>query len=382
VKGQAVSRKAALLFAATSATSAPSAIWGNSLLFIRVAVEHLPPSAVVFGRILLGAVFLLPLALADPGIPQPAPQPPAGRRGGLARHGAAHVLDRLGRGARHVLGGRDPHRHRPVHGIRGGPMAANLARAGFTVRAWDRTASHAAALTSDGAAAAAGPAQAATGAGIIITMLADGPATEQAANGPDGFAAAGPGVIWAQMATVGLQWTARLAGIAAAHGMVFVDAPVSGSEGPARTGQLAILASRPDWLHETLAPVFAALGRATVWLGPTRNGTKAKLVLNNWLANTAETAAESLTFARRLGLDPAVIVDLIEANPLRSPWAVDKARRMLAGDFTPAFALKHALKDAELAAQAAQPAAPRWRSPRRCCPAGAAPPPAGTPTTT
>jgi 3-hydroxyisobutyrate dehydrogenase len=256
-------------------------------------------------------------------------------------------------------------------GRMGGPMAANLARAGFTVRAWDRTASHAAALTSDGAAAAARPAQAATGAGIVITMLADGPATEQAANGPDGFAAAGPGVIWVQMATVGLQWTARLAGIAAAHGMVFVDAPVSGSEGPARAGQLAILASGPDWLHETLAPVFAALGRATVWLGQAGNGTKAKLVLNNWLANTAETTAESLTFAHRLGLDPAVIVDLLETNPLGSPWAVDKARRMLAGDFTPAFALKHALKDAELAAQAAQASdtelaltetlLPRWR---------------------
>jgi len=256
-------------------------------------------------------------------------------------------------------------------GRMGAPMAANLARAGFTVWAWDRTASHAAALTTDGASAAPRPAEAAAGTGIVITMLADGPATEQAANGPDGFTTAGPGVIWVQMATVGLQWTARLAGIAAAHGMVFVDAPVSGSEEPARAGQLAILASGPDWLHETLAPVFAALGRATVWLGRAGNGTKAKLVLNNWLANTAETTAESLTFAHRLGLDPTVIVDLLESNPLGSPWAIDKARRMLAGDFTPAFALKHALKDAELAAQGAQASGttlaltetllPRWR---------------------
>jgi 3-hydroxyisobutyrate dehydrogenase len=256
-------------------------------------------------------------------------------------------------------------------GRMGAPMAANLARAGLTVRAWDRTTSHAAALTADGAAVAATPAQAVAGAGIVITMLADGPATEQARSGPDGFAAAGPGVIWVQMATVGLPWTARLAGAAAAQGMVFVDAPVSGSEGPARAGQLAILASGPDWVHETLAPVFAALGRATSWLGPAGNGTKAKLVLNNWLADTAETTAESLTFAHQLGLDPAVIVGLLESNPLASRWAVDKARRMVTGDFTPAFALKHALKDAELAAQAAQASGtklalteallPRWR---------------------
>jgi 3-hydroxyisobutyrate dehydrogenase len=256
-------------------------------------------------------------------------------------------------------------------GRMGSPMAANLAHAGFHVRVWDRTASHAAALTADGATAAVSPAEAVTGAGILITMLADGPTTEQLRSGPDGFLAACPGVIWVQMATVGMQWTARLAGAAAAHGMVFVDAPVSGSEGPARTGQLTILASGPDWLQEVLSPVFDALGQATVWLGPAGNGTKAKLALNNWLANLAETTAETLAFARRLGLDPAAVVDLLESNPLGAPWAMQKARAMLAGEFAPAFALKHALKDAELAAQAAQASGarltltdallPRWR---------------------
>ena len=256
-------------------------------------------------------------------------------------------------------------------GRMGGPMAANLARAGFDLRVWDRTPSHAAALTADGAAATASPAEAVAGAGILITMLADGPATERALGGPDGFLAADPGMIWVQMGTVGMQWTARLAGVAAAHGMVFVDAPVSGSEGPARAGQLTIMASGPDWVHDVLAPVFAALGRATVWLGPAGHGTKAKLVLNNWLADLAETTAETVGFARQLGLDPAVIVDLLESNPLGAPWAVQKARTMLAGDFTPAFALKHALKDAELAARAAQASGarltltdallPRWR---------------------
>ncbi len=256
-------------------------------------------------------------------------------------------------------------------GRMGGPMAANLARAGFDVRAWDRTTSRAAALTKDGAAVAGSPADAVKGAGIVITMLADGPATEQLRNDPAGFQVAGPGVIWVQMATVGMQWTQRFAGTAAAHGMVFVDAPVSGSEGPARAGQLTILVSGPDWLQHVLAPVFAALGRATVWLGPAGHGTRAKLVLNNWLADLAETTAETLTFARQLGLDPAVIVDLLESTPLGSPYAVQKARAMLTGDLTPAFALKHALKDAELAAQAAQASGtrltltdallPRWR---------------------
>ena len=256
-------------------------------------------------------------------------------------------------------------------GRMGGPMAANLARAGFGVRVWNRTASRAQVLAADGAVVAASPADAARGAAVVITMLADGPATEQAATGPTGLLTANPGTIWVQMATVGIQWTARLADLAAARGLVFVDAPVSGSEGPARAGQLSILASGPDQVRDALAPVFGVLGRATAWLGPAGHGTRAKLVLNNWLADLTEATAETLSFARRLDLDPAEIVDLLQSTPLGSPYAVQKARSMLAGDFSPAFALKHALKDAELAAQAAQASGatltltsallPRWR---------------------
>jgi len=256
-------------------------------------------------------------------------------------------------------------------GRMGGPMAANLARGGFDVRVWNRTASRAEALVADGAVVAGSPAKAVQDAEIVITMLADGPATEQAAIGPDGFLTAGLGVIWVQMGTVGVEWTTRLAAIAAARGAVFVDAPVSGSEGPARAGQLTILASGPGQVRDVLAPVFGVLGRVTTWLGPAGHGTRAKLVLNNWLADLTETTAESLSFARHLGLDPAEIVDLLQSNPLGAPYAVQKARLMLAGDFSPAFALKHALKDAELAAQAAHASGvtlpltsallPRWR---------------------
>jgi 3-hydroxyisobutyrate dehydrogenase len=256
-------------------------------------------------------------------------------------------------------------------GRMGHPMAANLARGGFGVRVWNRTASRAEALAADGAVVAGSPADAGQGATIVITMLADGPATQQAASGPDGLLAADPGTIWVQMATVGAGWTARLASMADARGIVFVDAPVSGSEGPARAGQLVILASGPDQVQDVLAPVFGVLGRATAWLGPAGHGTRAKLVLNNWLTDLTEATAETLSFARRLGLDPAEIVDLLQSTPLGAPYAVQKARSMLAGDFSPAFALKHALKDAELAAQAAQASGttltltsallPRWR---------------------
>jgi len=256
-------------------------------------------------------------------------------------------------------------------GRMGQPMAANLARAGFDVRVWNRTPGRAQALADDGAVVAASAAEAVKGATVVITMLADGAATEQAATGPDSFLTADPEVIWVQMGTVGVEWTERLAEIAAARGAVFVDAPVSGSEAPARAGQLTILASGPDQVRDVLAPVFDVLGRATVWLGPAGHGTKAKLVLNNWLADLTETTAENLSFARQLGLDQTDIVELLQSTPLGAPYAVQKARVMLAGDFSPAFALKHAIKDAELANQAAQASGatltltsallPRWR---------------------
>ena len=256
-------------------------------------------------------------------------------------------------------------------GRMGGPMAANLARAGFRVQAWDRTASHAAALVKDGASAAASPAEAVKGAQILITMLADGPATEQALRGPDGEIDIDPGLIWVQMATVGMEWTERFVNTATRYQVSFFDAPVSGSQGPAEAGELIILASGPSWMREAVDPLFAALGRATTWLGPAGSGTRAKLVLNNWLADLAEMTAETLSFARQLDLDPAQIVDVLASTPLGSPYAIQKARTMLSGDFTPAFALKHALKDADLAAQAAQAAGaeltltsallPRWR---------------------
>ena len=276
-------------------------------------------------------------------------------------------------------------------GRMGLPMAMNLARAGFPLRIWNRTADRTAPLADAGATLAATPAEAARGADVIITMLTDGAAVQAVMTGADGALtgrwgdaapreAAGPrdhagpredaaGAVWVQMSTVGVTWTGRLAAEAAARGVTFVDAPVSGSAGPARAGELTILASGPSQARETLEPVFAALGRATVWLGEAGAGTRAKLVLNNLLVDQVEATAEALAFARRLELDPAAVVGLLKATPLGSPFAVQKAQAMLAGDFRPAFALKHAIKDAELAVGAAhegdlvltEALLPRWR---------------------
>jgi 3-hydroxyisobutyrate dehydrogenase len=238
-------------------------------------------------------------------------------------------------------------------GRMGAPMARNLAAAGFEVWAWNRTVARAAPLVDDGVCLADSPAGAATGAGVVITMLADGPAVEAAMRGIVGAAGAmRPDAVWIQMSTVGIAWTDRLAALAGEYGVMFVDAPVSGSTGPAEAGELLVLASGPGGARDVAQPVFDVLGHSTLWLGPAGNGSRLKLALNNWLAFLVEGAAETVALTEAMGLDPQVLVDTLGSSPLGSPFAVTKAKLMVEHDYAPGFALSLALKDAGLAVEA------------------------------
>ncbi len=239
-------------------------------------------------------------------------------------------------------------------GQMGTPMATRLLGAGFALRVWNRSPQHAVALVDAGALAASTPGEAASGAEFVITMLPDGATVESVMMGDTGaFSTLAEGAFWLQMSTVGVDWAARLNELAQEHGVRFVDAPVSGSVGPATSGTLVILASGSDEFREPTAPVFETLGRV-VWLGDAGAGSAAKLVLNNWLADIVETTVETIRFSAALGLDPHAIIDLLEGLPIGSPYGVAKARQMLGGDFAPSFALKHALKDVDLALDTAR----------------------------
>ena len=258
-------------------------------------------------------------------------------------------------------------------GTMGAPMARNLLRAGFGVRVWNRTVAKAAALAADGAQPARTATAAAANADVLITMLADGAAVEQVTAGPTGaLSVLRPGAIWIQMSTVGVQWCDRLAELADCHGVRYVDAPVSGSAGPAARGELEILASAADSARVLAEPIFDVLGRRTVWLPRRGDGSRLKLALNNWLAVLVEGMAETLTFVGALGLEPHVMLASITGGPLASEYALAKGLAMLDRDFAPGFPLRHAAKDAELALHAADQHAvhlpltdallPRWRA--------------------
>jgi 3-hydroxyisobutyrate dehydrogenase len=237
----------------------------------------------------------------------------------------------------------------------GAPIARNLLAAGFEVSVWNRTAERAAPLAADGARLSASPAKAAEGADVVLTMLADGDAVNGAMTGPEGaLASLRPGSAWIQMATIGDDWTGRMASLAAENNVEFVDAPVSGSDAPARERQLIVLASGPEGTRAQLQPIFDAIGRKTLWLGPAGNGTRLKLVLNDWLASLTEGVAETIALTEALGLDPQLFIEAIEDGPLGSPYAVAKARAALAGEFVPGFALRLAFKDVGLALDAAR----------------------------
>jgi 3-hydroxyisobutyrate dehydrogenase len=240
-------------------------------------------------------------------------------------------------------------------GRMGAPMATHLLQAGFSLRVWNRSPEHVAPLVALGATSTSSPAQAATGADVIVTMLPDGPVVGAAMRGPQGaFDTLHRGAVWIQMSSIGVEWTDQFREEADHHGVTFVDAPVSGSVGPAQSGTLLVLASGPQGVREQVAPLFDAMSRRTMWLGEAGAGSKAKLVLNNWLVGLVESIAETLHFTKALGLDPELVIELLEDAPIGSPYAVAKARQMLAADFAPSFPLKLALKDADLAVASAR----------------------------
>ncbi len=256
-------------------------------------------------------------------------------------------------------------------GTMGGGMAQRLLEEGFAVDVWNRSPGPAAALAEAGATAHADAAQAMAHADVILTLLPTADAVSEVVLGRGVLDAVRPGTTWAQMGTIGIEATERLAAEVARRrpDVAFVDAPVSGSREPARTGKLVILASGPDAAQAILEPVFAALGQRTVWLGPAGMGSRMKLVANTLLAFEIEAVAEVDSLASRLGVPYTDVVKAVAGGPLASAIEMSKLAKMHGGDHSADFSLEWALKDLDLVlAAAGAGAAPvtaaiagRWR---------------------
>jgi 3-hydroxyisobutyrate dehydrogenase len=228
-------------------------------------------------------------------------------------------------------------------------MAHNLAKAGLPTTVWNRSRAKAEAIA--GVAVADTAEDAVREADIVVTMLFDGESVAEVME--RALPAMRDDAVWVQATTVGADAITRLADLAAKRGVGFVDAPVMGTRQPAESGQLTVLAAGPDAVIERAEPAFAAYGAKTVRLGTEVGAaSRFKLVMNAWVVSLTAATAQSVAFAKAVGVDPQRFLDAIAGGPLDSGYAQAKGKAMIAGDFTPSFALDGAAKDASLIAAA------------------------------
>ncbi|MEU6080973.1 NAD(P)-dependent oxidoreductase [Streptomyces sp. NPDC047108] len=245
-------------------------------------------------------------------------------------------------------------------GIMGAAMARNLCRAGLDVRVWNRTRAKAEPLAADGARIADDPAAAVEGADVVLTMLYDGSAALEAMRAA--ASALGPGTVWAQSTTAGLDALESLAAFAAEHDLLFVDAPVLGTRQPAEQGQLTVLAAGPGEARTVLAPVLDAVGSRVVWIADDGAGgaaSRLKLVCNSWVLAVNNATAEALALAEGLDVAPQGFLDAIEGGALDCRYLRTKAAAIMSGDYAPNFTVTTAAKDARLIVEAGERAGVR-----------------------
>jgi 3-hydroxyisobutyrate dehydrogenase len=231
-------------------------------------------------------------------------------------------------------------------GLMGSGMARRLLAAGFPLAVYNRTASRVAPLAAEGAQAATSPREAAAGAAVAISMVADDAAARAVWLGErgalDGLAR---GSVIVECSTVTPSWIDELARAAAAKGCEVLDAPVTGSRTHAASGELLFLVGGSPAALETARPVLATMARGIVHVGARGGGALLKLV-NNFLCGVqAASLAEALGVIERSGLDRAQALEVLTTGAPGSPLVKTLSARMTAGDYTPHFLLRLMAKD-------------------------------------
>ena len=231
-------------------------------------------------------------------------------------------------------------------GIMGGPMAANLARAGFDLSVWTRTREKAERFAAEhGSRAGATPAETAAGADALISILPDAPEVEAVLFGDDGAAAAlAPGALVVDMSTIAPSASLRIA--ERLDGFDFLEAPVSGSRPKAEDGTLTIMAGGPDEAFRRAGPLFDVLGERIVHVGPQGHAQLAKLLTNVMGAVNAAALAEAVVTVRAAGIDPDAFLEVAAGSAGNSAMVTLKGPPMFEERFEPPlFKLEHMLKD-------------------------------------
>lgn len=232
----------------------------------------------------------------------------------------------------------------------GRPMALNLIRAGYDLVVWNRSPNACDDLAAGGAKVLASPAEVTAAADITISMLSDPGAAREVALGSQGALeglSRGKGYIDASTVDGGTSCTIGEAVRGA--GASFLEAPVSGSKGPAEQGTLIFMTAGDKKLHDAALPLFEAMGKTSVYLGETGSAAKMKLVVNMIMGSMMAALAEGLGLSKKAGLRQEDLLAILNQSALASPMIALKGPSMVAERFDPAFPLKHQQKDLRLA---------------------------------
>jgi 3-hydroxyisobutyrate dehydrogenase len=239
----------------------------------------------------------------------------------------------------------------------GEPMALNLCKAGVPLVVWNRTAGKRLLLAQEGASVADDPAEVFSRCEIVLLMLADAEAIDAVlARGEPGFAQRVRGRTIVHMGTTSPGYSARLQQALRAAGGRYVEAPVSGSRGPAERAELvAMLAGEPEAI-ETVRPLFATMCRQMEYCGDVPRALTMKLAVNLFLITMVTGLAEAVQFARRQGLDVRQFVEIVDAGPMASDVSRIKAAKLLEEDFTVQASIENVFDNNRLIAAAARAA--------------------------
>lgn len=239
-------------------------------------------------------------------------------------------------------------------GIMGKPMARNLLAAGFDLTVHSRSSEPVDELVAAGATGGSDPAAVASASDITITMLPDTPDVEMVLVGSPGvIEGAAPGSLVIDMSSIDPGATRTMAAAFDARGIAMLDAPVSGGERGAIDGTLSIMVGGTDDAFRRAAPIFDALGKNVVHIGPSGAGQVAKACNQLLVAATIEAVAEALLLAERSGVDAAKVREALLGGFAGSKILEVHGQRMLDRSFAPGFRIRLHRKDARIVEEAA-----------------------------
>lgn len=240
-------------------------------------------------------------------------------------------------------------------GIMGTAMAGRLVDAGYQVTVWNRSKDKCESLAAKGAKVA-DTAQALIEACDITFACTSDPASARAVVfGENGvLAGISAGKRYIDMSTIDEETACEIGAAIVAKGGRFLEAPVSGSKGPAINGQLVILSAGEKALCEEAQPCFDIMGKKTFFLGDVGAGARMKLVINTIMATNMVALCEGLAVGTQAGLKGTDILDVVKEGAIASPLYGLKGPKILEGDYAVNFPLKHQQKDVRLTMQLAE----------------------------